>query len=158
MTDKVKSGERTFADKLEHLFATVHPRGRRPYSLDEVAAGIAARGEAISANYIWMLRRGLRDNPTKRHIEALAGFFGVPPAYFFDDAVATNVDSQLELLTKMRDAGVQSLSLRSGELTPEGREAVARMIDVASEAMGKMIEVVANQDGAGRPEEQEAPG
>lgn len=158
MTDRPRSGGRTFADKLEHLFATVHPRGRKPYSLDEVAAGIAAKGEAISANYIWMLRRGIRDNPTKRHIEALAGFFGVPPAYFFDDAVASSVDSQLELLTKMRDAGVQSLSLRSGELTPEGREAVARMIDVASEAMGKMIDVVASRERVDGAEEQHSPG
>jgi hypothetical protein len=38
------------------------------------------------ATYLRQLRKGLRDNPTKRHLEALADFFGVAPIYFFDDA------------------------------------------------------------------------
>jgi hypothetical protein len=85
-------------------------------------------------------------------MEALAHFFGVPPAYFLDDSLASRVDSQLALLAKMRDAGVQSLGLRSAELTPESREAIAKMIDVASEAVAKMIDVVASMD---KPSEQD---
>jgi transcriptional regulator with XRE-family HTH domain len=143
-------GERTFAERLDHLFATVHPEGRRPYSLDEVAAAITDRGpEPISANYIWMLRKGIRDNPTKRHIEALADFFGVPAAYFLDSEVAVRVDSQLELLAKMRDAGAQYIGLRSEELSPESREAIAKMIDTASEVFVKMIDGAATLSTAG---------
>lgn len=150
---------RTLAEKLEHLFATVHPRGRKPYTLDEVAAGIAGSGdEPISANYIWMLRKGQRDNPTIKTVEALAHFFGVPPAYFLgDDDLALRVDSQLELLAKMRDAGVASLGLRSSELTPESRAAIAKMIDVASEAMAKMIDAVVGMEAPGPDAEDEAP-
>ena len=69
-----------FAEKLEHLFATVHPRGRRPYSMDEVAVGIAEQGgEPVSASYLWMLRRGQPDNPTIKAVEAIAKFLGCPP-------------------------------------------------------------------------------
>ena len=121
----------SFAEKLDHLFRTVHPAGRREYTYEEVAAGVAAQatGTTISAQYIWMLRHGKKDNPTKRHIEALAAFFGVPPAYFFDDGLTERVNAELELLTAMRDASVRSLALRSAELSPESRAALARMIE-----------------------------
>ena len=150
---------RSFAQKLEHLFATVHPRGRKPYTLDEVASGIAERGdEPISANYIWMLRKGIRDNPTIKTVEGLAHFFGVPPAYFLGDGdLAERVDSQLELLAKMRDAGVASLGLRSAELTPESRAAIAKMIDVASEAMAKMIDAVVAIEAPGPEDKEQLP-
>ncbi|MDA8303247.1 MAG: helix-turn-helix domain-containing protein [Actinomycetota bacterium] len=142
---------RSFADKLNHLFATVHPRDRRPYSMDEVAAGITEQGgEPVSASYLWMLRKGQRDNPTIKTVEAIARFFGVPTAYFFDDELAGKVDEQLELLAKMRDAGLESLGLRAGELSPESRAAVARIIDVASEALAKMLGVVENAEPPGQ--------
>lgn len=35
---------RTLAEKLDHLFRTVHPRGRGKYSYAEVAEGIRSRG------------------------------------------------------------------------------------------------------------------
>ncbi|MBO0883459.1 MAG: helix-turn-helix transcriptional regulator, partial [Mycobacterium sp.] len=79
---------RTVAQRLEHLFHTVRKPDGREYSNDEVAAGIHQdQGETISASYIWYLRTGQRDNPTFKHINALARFFGVPAAYFFDDDV-----------------------------------------------------------------------
>src|SRR3954465_16066698 len=103
---------RSLADKRNHLFATVHPRNRGEYSSEEVAQAIATRGgPTISATYIWMLRRGVRDNPTKRHLEALASFFGVPPAYFFEDDVTSEVDAQLATLAALRDASVRNLAL-----------------------------------------------
>jgi len=38
-----------------------------------------------SGHFLRQLRTGAKDNPTMRHLEALARFFGVSPAYFFDD-------------------------------------------------------------------------
>jgi transcriptional regulator with XRE-family HTH domain len=81
----------TLADKLGHLFQTVVPAGRGPYSVEEVAKTITDSGVPISGSYIWLLRKGQRDNPTLRHLTALARFFGVPPAYFFDDSVTSDV-------------------------------------------------------------------
>ena len=73
-----------------------------------------------------------------------------------EDDLADRVDSQLELLAKMRDAGVASLGLRSAELTPESTAAIAKMIDVASEAMAKMIDAVAGIE-ATRPDQGDEP-
>ncbi len=98
MADQTAGG-RKLADKLDHLFRSVHPRGRGEYTYAEVAKAIEDRGgPTVSATYIWQLRKGRRDNPTKRHLEALADFFGVRPAYFFDDAEAERTDARLREL------------------------------------------------------------
>jgi transcriptional regulator with XRE-family HTH domain len=120
---------RTFADKLNHLFATVHRSNRGAYSNDEVAAAISQGGTGISATYIWMLRRGDRDNPTLRHLEALAKFFGVPPAYFLDDELAAKVDEQLSLVVAMKNAGVRSLALRMADLSEQSLAPIAEVIE-----------------------------
>lgn len=119
---------RSLAEKLDHLFATVHPV-KGEYTHEEVATAIREQGgPTISATYVWQLRKGLRDNPTKHHIEALAGFFGVPPAYFFDDEAARRVDAELELLVAMRDASVRQVALRAAGLSTESLEAITEMI------------------------------
>ena len=41
----------------------------------------------MSGTYLWLLRTGVRNNPSRRMLEAIAVFFGVPVAYFFDDTV-----------------------------------------------------------------------
>jgi transcriptional regulator with XRE-family HTH domain len=120
---------RTLAQKLDHLFATVRP-AKGEYTHEEVATAIRERGgPTISATYVWQLRKGLRDNPTKNHIEALAGFFGVPPAYFFDEDTAAQIDAELELLAAIRDANVRSLALRAQGLSPESLDTIAEMIE-----------------------------
>jgi transcriptional regulator with XRE-family HTH domain len=110
------------------LFETVRPRGRGQYSNPEVADAITESGVKISAAYLWLLRTGRRDNPTLRHIEALAKFFGVPPGYFFDDDQAAAVDKQLELLVAARDADVREIMLRSTDLSKPNRDAVLQII------------------------------
>jgi len=118
------------ADRIDHLLTTVHPQGCGPYTYDEVAEGIRAQGgPTISAQYLNQLHRGRRDNPTKQHLEALARFFGVPVAYFFDSTEATRVDEEIALLQVIRDSEIKNLALRSLELSPEGRRSVAKIIE-----------------------------
>ncbi|KAA2255217.1 helix-turn-helix transcriptional regulator [Solihabitans fulvus] len=122
--------QRTLAQKLDHLLDVVHPADRGPYTYEEVAAAIRTKGgPTISAAYVWQLRKGLRDNPTKNHLEALAGFFGVPVAYFFDDDQAKRVDEEIEFLQAMRDAEVRDVALRTMQLSPEARRSVAAIIN-----------------------------
>jgi len=129
VTDAGQPQGRTFAAKLDVLFRTVHPSGGE-YTHDEVARAIkGAGGPTISATYVWQLRKGLRDNPTKNHIEALATFFGVPPAYFLDDAVAERIDAELELLVSLRDASVRQVALRASGLSPDSLRAIVDMIE-----------------------------
>jgi transcriptional regulator with XRE-family HTH domain len=126
------AGEDTLAAKLDRLFRTVHPPGRGEYSYGDVARTIQQRGgPTISATYVWQLRRGLRDNPTKQHLEALADFFGVPPAYFFDGDVARQVESELELLAALRDARIRRLAVRAFGLSPQSLTAIAGMVEHA---------------------------
>jgi transcriptional regulator with XRE-family HTH domain len=131
------AGARSLAQKLEHLFQTVHPRGRGPYSNNEVAAAIGD----VSATYIWQLRKGLRTNPTKRHIEALAQFFKVDPAYFFDDAEADKIDERLALLATLRDTGASNVAARLVGLSPGSLEVVSSMLAQLRELEGLPDEI-----------------
>ena len=130
MSQIERKGRRTLAERVDHLFRTIHPGSRGEYTFEEVARNLKARGgPTVSATYLWQLRKGLRDNPTKRHLEALADFFGVPPAYFFDDAVSARIDAELDLLAAMRDASVRQIALRAAGLSPESLGAIAEMIE-----------------------------
>jgi transcriptional regulator with XRE-family HTH domain len=119
----------TLADKLNHLFDTVVPAGRGPYSAEEVARAITDAGIPISGSYIWLLRRGRRDNPTLKHLEGIAKFFGVPPAYFFDDEVAATVHAELGLLSALRDSHVQHVALRAVGLSRESLDTISELIE-----------------------------
>lgn len=129
MTEGASTPRRTLAEKLDHLFATVHP-AKGEYTHQQVADAIlSAGGPTISATYLWQLRMGKRDNPTMRHLEALSGFFGVPPAYFFDDETTARIDAELELLASLRDGSVRQLALRASGLSKDSLGAIAEMVD-----------------------------
>ena len=127
------------ADKLNHLFTQVRPRGGQEYSNEQVAAAISAKGEVkISQSYIWQLRKSKKDNPTYKHLQALAGFFGVPVSYFFDDQVTDRVAQQLEKLKSEQirlnelagTSDVQLMAMRAGELSPHRRRLVMELLNV----------------------------
>ncbi len=122
----------SLAWKLNRLFETIHPAGRDEYSPEEVARAIndAGRG-TISPAYIYMLRKGQRDNPTKRHLELLASFFGVTPAYFFDEEAARRIEQQLDLLAAFRDGEVRRLAARASGLSPASLTSILKMVDAA---------------------------
>jgi transcriptional regulator with XRE-family HTH domain len=125
-------GSPSLAEKLERLFQTVHPAGRPPFSNAEVAAALQREGgPTVSATYLWQLRRGLRANPTKAHLEALARYFGVSPSYFFDESSSADIDGQLALLAVMRDARVRAIALRSSGLSEESLQAIQGMVEHA---------------------------
>lgn len=79
--------------------------------------------------YIWQLRRGARTNPTKRHLEGLAAFFGVPVTYFFDTETADRIEQELGLVMALRDSAVRSVALRIADLTPASVDTVKEIID-----------------------------
>jgi transcriptional regulator with XRE-family HTH domain len=135
MADGDQAG--TLADKLNRLFSSVHPAGRGPYSNEEVAAAIRERGgPSISGTYVWLLRKGERDNPTLKHLEALATHFGVPAAYFFDAEATARIDAELDLLSAMRDGGVRTLALRMAGLSARSLQPIADVIERVRELEG----------------------
>ena len=130
MGDTAPSQRRTLAEKLDRLFRAVHSRNRGEVSYAEVAEGIRARGgPSISASYLWELRTGRADNPTKKHLEALADYFGVNPSFFFDEEAAARIEEQLDLLAALRDVGVREVALRTSGLSQEGLAAIRGVIE-----------------------------
>ncbi|WP_405590217.1 XRE family transcriptional regulator [Streptomyces sp. NBC_01190] len=121
----------TLADRVDALFRIVRRPDREQFSHEEVARVCReTTGESFSATYLWQLRTGRRDNPTKRHLEALARFFEVPVAYFFDDDQGVAIARELELLAALRDARVRGVAFRAVNLSPAGANTIRDMIDV----------------------------
>ncbi|OJF12403.1 helix-turn-helix domain-containing protein [Couchioplanes caeruleus] len=122
----------SLARRIDHLFKAVQPKGRE-YSYEEVARGCEALTVGtFSKTYVWQLRTGQRDNPTKRHLEALAAFFGVPVSYFFDDQVVDDVNSQLALAAALRDSAVRDIALRALYMDDATRRSLARIVNEIS--------------------------
>lgn len=120
----------SFAAKLRHLIETMHPADREPYSYREISMGIAERGgPAISGAYINQLANGRRDNPSLAATQALADFFGVPPNYFFDDAITERIDGQLEDIVRWRDNEARATAERIQRLNPRDRHTVTSLIE-----------------------------
>lgn len=120
----------TLADRLDHLFS-VHggETGREP-TYREVATAIANRGgPTVSPSYIWQLRTGLKDNPTLKHLEALAGYFEVEAAYFFDASIAERVDADRALSLAMSVPAIRRIALASVQLSPESLAMVRAVIE-----------------------------
>ncbi|MDX3586652.1 Secondary metabolite protein [Streptomyces europaeiscabiei] len=123
---------RTFAELLDYLFREVHPKGRGSYTYAEVSQGIRdTSGVAVSASAIQQLRTGTNTNPKMQTIRALAGFFGVPPGYFFDEEVAERITAELSLLASMRDNHVRDVALRASGLSTETLETIKGFIERA---------------------------
>jgi transcriptional regulator with XRE-family HTH domain len=133
MADSSRHDPGVVAQRLDHLFRTVHPKNRAPYTYQEVADGIntAAGEKIISPSYLWQLRKGTRAEPSHNRLAAIAKFFGVPLTYFTDDQTARETDEQLELLVALRDQGVQHLAMRAAGLSAGSLQAILAMIENA---------------------------
>lgn len=121
----------TLAGKLNYLFRTAHPKGRGPYTHQEVHAATTISPALLSA-----LRSGKATNPTKDTLERLARFFGVAPAYFFDDVAAEQTVAQLGLLAALRDGDVARLAMRAAGLSTESLESIRATVDRMRELEG----------------------
>lgn len=122
----------SLAQRLDRLFSRVRKPGGREYSHREVAEAITLAGEPISYSYIGQLRAGDKDNPTLRHLRALARFFGVPVEYFTSERLAAEVDRELDLAAALQDLHVKTVALRQSVLPEAERsmESLSRIVDV----------------------------
>ena len=136
MTESAAQG--LIAQRLNHLFETVHPPGRGPYSLREAVDAINADTgtKLLSAAYLSQLRTGQRTEPSHSRLAAIAKFFGVDIRYFSDDETAEATDQQLEFLAAMRDSGVRAVAIRAAGLSDTALEAVKALIDNARRLEG----------------------
>lgn len=126
------------ADRLDCLFRTVHPKDRGPHTPAEVADAInqAAGQRVISSTYVWQLRTGRRDNPTQRHLSALAAFFGVSPMFFFDAAEEERGSVPPELAAALQNDELRDMTLRAAGLSERSLRAIKDMIESARAVEG----------------------
>jgi transcriptional regulator with XRE-family HTH domain len=138
VTEEPLPAGRLLADRLDYLFRTVHPKDRGPYTPAEVAEAInvTAGERVISSTYIWQLRTGRRDNPTHKHLSALAAFFGVSPVYFFQQAEADRSAVPPELAAALKNGDVRDMALRAAGLSDRALRAIRDMIENARAVEG----------------------
>ncbi len=136
MTADPATAPGTLAERLEQLFQTVHPGRPKPYSIRQVANEIneAAGEQVISHGYLWQLRQGKKTNPNITQVAALAAFFGVSPAYFFDAPGDEPLDPATRLA--LSDDAVRDITLRAHGLPPAALRAIQEMTDSARTLAG----------------------
>lgn len=125
------------AERLDHLFRTVLTQPKagvppREYRYVEVADAInaAAGTSLIAPNYLSYLRSGLRGHSgriARDKLRAIEGFFGVPRGYLEDESLAAQVDSQLHVISLLREAGVRAIVLNLEGLTANMIETLLRI-------------------------------
>ncbi|MFF4954715.1 helix-turn-helix domain-containing protein [Streptomyces chattanoogensis] len=123
------------AERLNHLFAHMHPAGA-PYTnafvADEISGGAGEYGGVrVTEQYLSMLRNGRRTNPSPELLRALAKFFAVPVGYLLGDLSqpqAARVEEEVRFLAAMRDQRVRAIALRSVGLPPEVQESLTTII------------------------------
>ncbi|WP_405018122.1 helix-turn-helix domain-containing protein [Kitasatospora sp. NBC_00070] len=133
--------------RLTHLFDTIHPAGRAPYSNPEVAKAIndAAGEQILSSTYLWQLKTGKRTDPTHSRLKAIADFFGVEVAYFYEDDAARRTDEQLSLAAALSNPLIRQMALSADGLSDGTLRAIEAMIQSA-----RKIEGITTPDATGK--------
>ncbi|MFJ4572121.1 transcriptional regulator [Streptomyces sp. NPDC088846] len=132
----------SLADKLNRLFdARKNPATGNRYTNAEVSRAISEAaasgpdGITVAASTIASIRSGVKPNPTKNTIEALARHFKVKPEYFFpdfDDAEEVGkVPAAFELIEAVKDSEVRGIALRAHGLSADSLKMIASVITQA---------------------------
>lgn len=91
-----------------------------------VVKGLAERGCVISPPYLSQLRTGARTNPSREVVDALAGFFDVPPGHFFivsDPMKADEVRAQdARVVGRIGDPGIRALLTLPSDLSEDSQD------------------------------------
>jgi transcriptional regulator with XRE-family HTH domain len=123
--------------RLDDLFTSARPHGKQ-WSNAEVATELrrASPDLKVGAVYLSQLRNGKRTNPSPELLSALARFFGVSVAYFFDDEVADAVQGELAALHAMRNAGVRAVAMRAAGMRADNLRAITAIMDQYRQMQG----------------------
>ncbi|MFI5542166.1 helix-turn-helix domain-containing protein [Streptomyces sp. NPDC051815] len=125
------------AVRLDDLFRTVRPKGRH-WTNAEVAEELKRVSPDLKVGgvYLSQLRTGKRSNPSPDLLAALARFFGVSVAYFFDDEVARSVLSELAAVEALRQSGVRAVAMRAAGMKKENLQAITAIMDQYRQLQG----------------------
>ncbi|MFE7800037.1 hypothetical protein [Nocardia sp. NPDC057440] len=123
------------SQKINRLFATVHPRSAPERSTSSVAEHVSGQlRREVRERDIDKLRRGEFDEAAAAVdvtvLTAIAQCFGVSADYLTTSGqAAIAIDRELELLATMRDANVASIALRGSDIDPATLTAIIESAD-----------------------------
>ncbi|MFD7711345.1 helix-turn-helix domain-containing protein [Streptomyces sp. NPDC059786] len=125
------------AVRLDDLFRTVRPKGRH-WTNAEVAEELKRTNPELKVGgvYLSQLRTGKRSNPSPDLLAALARFFGVSVAYFFDEKVAESVLGEVAAIEALRQAGVRAVAMRAAGMKKENLQAITAIMDQYRQLQG----------------------
>ncbi|GAA0368992.1 helix-turn-helix domain-containing protein [Streptomyces blastmyceticus] len=138
MPDSNEAGDRsTLAVRLDNLFKAVRPQGKH-WTNAEVAAELKRTNPDLRVGgvYLSQLRTGKRTNPSGDLLAALAGFFGVSVAYFFDEKLAESVLAEIATIEAMRQVGVRAVAMRAAGMKEENLQAITVIMDQYRQMQG----------------------
>jgi transcriptional regulator with XRE-family HTH domain len=135
VNDSAPDASLDFAARLNLLFASVRGPDGTALTNEVVSTAIEETGgPTISKSYLAELRRGVKDNPTLKHITALSEFFGVDPSYFVGDGDCTRETiAELRLVDAARKADIAGVALRAQDLATEAKDALTLMMQKVQE-------------------------
>lgn len=141
----------SFTEKLTTAREAIRRPDGKMYTLEDIAEGVRTyTGDTCSKQYIGDLLSGKYTAPTQPKIEGIAHFFGLPPSYFFNDALSRQMQEDLKLGAALREAGVQGIAARMLEVDPAGREALLKMLN----EIQQREEVARSGDSTPKPPDQ----
>ena len=110
----------TLAEKVDRLFRTnPSPRGKE-YTYREVASVMSQQDSVtFSPAYVWKLRTGVKDNPTIRHLQALARFF--------DEELTEFADGHVRVLAAARSDTLRQIAVTLLGLSDDSLNAVLNL-------------------------------
>lgn len=119
------------AEKLQWLFDNVPAGldGQDRHTTASLVSVINEQGVTVTVAYVNYLRSGSRKNPSAVLLNAIAQAFGVSVEYFHDPHKELQTVRDLTTLSKLREAGLESVMFRASELSPESMRRVAEMIE-----------------------------
>ncbi|MBE1580538.1 hypothetical protein ACFORH_39170 [Amycolatopsis roodepoortensis] len=116
----------------------MRPKHKKRFSDADVAKWVSENTDVtMDRGYVFALRTGAKFNPTQDRIQALADFFGVPPAYFFDGDRSTRIVKQVELAAALRNPRTRNLTLELLNSSTADVELIAEAVRVP-----ELLEVV----------------
>ncbi|MFH8751976.1 XRE family transcriptional regulator [Streptomyces rimosus] len=154
MGDLQPTDRRTIAQKLGYLIETLHPKGRGPYSYQEIAELIRQRAgdgdPTVSHGTIHNIAIGKVTNPSVDSLRALGDFFGVGARYFLDDETTAAVDARIrnireeteradagdELADVLEDKDVRAVAFRLRGLSANALRGIKSIVEGARQAEG----------------------
>ncbi|MFF3014581.1 XRE family transcriptional regulator [Streptomyces sp. NPDC057939] len=129
-TDDATDERPLLASRLDDLFRTVRPGGGR-WTNTEVADELkrADPGLRVGGVYLSQLRTGRRSNPSPDLLAALARFFGVSVAHFFDEEARGEVRGGSAEADALRQAGIRALVMRADGMRTDNLRVVTDLMD-----------------------------